>query len=138
MTAIVLALAFLAITMRFLRRARVHGSMVPMNNAHALWRWDQRFDAEFPKESEVRLTLQAKGSRVKRRILAHCRNAAEIRAREDAKRGRAPQDLIELCERIGSGPWVVRQIPVAPLRLPANEPSELNIVVRRPRLSLAR
>ena len=137
MTTIFATLAFLALTARLLRRARVHGSMFPIDNAHALWRWDQRFDAEFPKESEARLALQARGSRAKRRILAHCRNAAAIRAQEDAKRPRA-QALIELGQRIGSGPWVVRQIPVEPLRCLPTVEIEKIITLRRLRLSLAR
>jgi len=138
MLMIFLALASLAVVIRFLRRARVHGPLLPVSNARALFLWGERFDAEFPADSEARLALQARGAIAKRRLIAHLQNRAVIREREDAKRERKEPQLLNAVHRIADGPLLPLRLNIVPLASLLPSQPGVPIIVRRPRLSLAR
>lgn len=142
MTIILATLTFTALVSWRLFRKRVHGPMTPTSNATALWLWDQRFDREYPKDSEERLALAARGAVAKRRIMAHMRNAAAVRARLDAKRTVSADPTLFLTpalQRIGDGPLTTVYLLVEPLAsLRQAKPAVVPVIVRRPVLSLAR
>lgn len=125
---ILLALAFAAIFTWWVFRKRVHGPMEPTSNAAALYRWSQRFDAEYPTDSEQRLALQARGTVAKRRLLAHLRNRPQPAS--------APAGSLFGLQRIGNGELTKVELQVEPLKSLQVE-QQVPVTVRR-RLSLAR
>ncbi len=126
-------LAILTAVLWYTRKPRVHGAVMPHTNAERAHAFSERMDIAIGLSSEAFQERIARGIRTKSRVVGRIRNIAGTTSRfRDC-----PFGAIDCVTTLHDGKQIFSVLQVKPLRKYAIASPAIEIVHKRPRLSLA-